>query len=78
MVLEAPRIRAKRTSTPPSPRPQKALQKSRDLLVKSGEFARAYFDRDVVDACRRADMIKAREQVPAMLTNWQRCALKAA
>lgn len=47
-------MRAKRTSTPPSPGPQKALQKSSDRLERSGEVALAYFDKDVVDAWRRA------------------------
>lgn len=47
-------MRAKRTSTPPSPRPQKALQKSSERLERSGEVALAYFDKDVVDAWRRA------------------------
>lgn len=57
----APRMRAKSTSTPPSPRPQKALQKSRDRLAKSGEPARAYRDKEVVDACRRADIVVVNE-----------------
>lgn len=57
IVLMAPRMRANNTSTPPSPRPQKALQKSRDRLAKSGEPARAYRDREVVDAWRRADIV---------------------
>ena len=47
-------MRAKRTSTPPSPRPQKALQKSSERLEKSGEVGLAYLDKDVVDAWRRA------------------------
>lgn len=54
MVLDAPRIRAKSTSTPPSPRPQNALQNSSERLDMSGELALAYFARDVVDAWRRA------------------------
>jgi hypothetical protein len=49
-------MRAKRTSTPPSLMPQNALQKSRERLDRSGEFARAYFDKDVVDDWRRADI----------------------
>ena len=61
IVLIAPRMRAKRTSTPPSPRPQKALQKSRERLEKSGEPARAYREREVVDVCRRADIVVVRE-----------------
>lgn len=58
MVLAAPRMRAKRTSTPPSPTPQKALQKSRLRAEVSGEVVRAYFASDVVEGCRRADMMR--------------------
>lgn len=50
-------MRAKSTSTPPSATPQKELQKSNERAFGSGELARAYFDRDVVDGCRRADMV---------------------
>jgi hypothetical protein len=57
MVRAAPRMRAKRTSTPPSPNPQKALQKSRLRGEVSGDVARAYFASDVVDDCRLADMM---------------------
>ena len=60
MVRAAPRMRAKRTSTPPSPSPQKALQKSRLRGEVSGDVVRAYFASDVVDDCRLADMMFAR------------------
>lgn len=56
MVLEAPRIRANNTSTPPSPMPQKELQKSRDRFPTPGEFSLAYFDKEVVEGCRFADI----------------------
>jgi hypothetical protein len=36
--------------------PQNALQKSKERLTRSGEFARAYFDKEVVDDWRRADI----------------------
>jgi hypothetical protein len=49
-------MRAKRTSTPPSPIPQKALQKSKERFVTAEAFVRAYFDKDVVDGCRLADI----------------------
>jgi hypothetical protein len=54
IVLAAPRMRAKRTSTPESLSPQNALQKSRDRFCEPGELALAYFDNDVVEACRLA------------------------
>jgi len=54
IVLEAPRILANKTSTPPSLTPQKALQKSRERLANSGEFARANLARDVADDVRLA------------------------
>ena len=54
IVLVAPRILANRTSTPPSPAPQKALQKSSERLANSGEFARANLARDVADDVRLA------------------------
>lgn len=54
IVLVEPRILANRTSTPPSPAPQKALQKSSERLANSGEFARANLARDVVDDVRLA------------------------
>ena len=60
IVLAAPRILASSTSTPASFEPQKALQKSRELEVGSGEPSLAYFERDVVDACRLADMADGR------------------
>jgi hypothetical protein len=56
MVLAAPRILANNTSTPASLGPQKALQKSRERAVGSGEPSLAYLEREVVDAWRRADM----------------------
>jgi len=54
IVLVAPRILANKTSTPASPDPQKALQKSSDRLANSGELARANLARDVVDDARFA------------------------
>ena len=57
MVLAAPRIRANRTSTPPSPKPQKELQKSNDRFCKTGEFTRAYLESDVVDDWRLAEFV---------------------
>lgn len=56
-VLPAPRMRANSTSTPPSPSPQNALQKSRALSDGSGESGRAYRDREVVLAGRRVDIV---------------------
>lgn len=53
MVRAAPRILAKSTSTPPSPGPQKELQKSVELADSSGS-SRMNLASDVVDACRRA------------------------
>lgn len=60
MVRAAPRIRAKRTSTPPSPGPQKALQKSRLREEASGDVVRANFASEVVDDCRLADIMRKR------------------
>ena len=58
IVRAAPRMRANRTSTPPSPWPQNELQKSRDRLFwYTGEFARANLDREVVEGCLLADMM---------------------
>ena len=57
IVLEAPRMRANRTSTPTSPTPQNALQKSRERLVEAGAFERANFESDVAEACRLADIL---------------------
>lgn len=57
MVRVAPRIRANNTSTPPSPKPQNELQKSRDRFCRTGVFL-AYFERDVVDDCLLADMVE--------------------
>jgi hypothetical protein len=54
MVRAAPRMRAKRTSTPASLRPQKALQKSASRRPGSGEFWRANWPREVVEPCLRA------------------------
>ena len=54
IVLVAPRILANTTSTPASPAPQNALQKSSERLANSGEFARANLARDVVDDVRLA------------------------
>jgi hypothetical protein len=65
MVLAAPRILANNTSTPASFGPQKALQKSRERGVGSGEPSLAYFERDVVDACRLADMADGRAKRPS-------------
>ena len=56
VVRPAPRILAKRTSTPPSLRPQKALQKSRERAAGSGEPSLANFEREVVEGCRLAVM----------------------
>ena len=58
IVRAAPRMRAKRTSTPPSPIPQKALQKSKLRAVVSGEAVRAYLASEVADGCRLADMMR--------------------
>jgi hypothetical protein len=60
MVLAAPRILANNTSTPASFGPQKALQKSRERALVSGEPFLAYVEREVVDACRFADMADGR------------------
>ena len=57
MVLVAPRIRANRTSTPPSARPQKALQKSSDGFCGIGELSLAYLDSDVVEADLLVDIV---------------------
>lgn len=58
IVRAAPRMRANRTSTPPSPCPQNELQKSRDRLFwNTGEFARANLDKEVVDGCLLADIV---------------------
>jgi hypothetical protein len=57
IVLAAPRILANNTSTPPSPSPQKALQKSRDRFCKIGELVLAYFESEVVEGCRLADIV---------------------
>jgi len=57
MVLVAPRIRANRTSTPPSARPQKALQKSSEGFCGIGEVSRAYLDSDVVEVDLLADIV---------------------
>lgn len=58
MVLDAPRMRAKRTSTPASLRPQKALQKSRERFCGIGECALAYFESEVVEGWRRVDIFR--------------------
>lgn len=55
-------MRTKSTSTPPSPKPQNALQKSSDRGCKSGVLARTYLDREVVEGWRRADMVRAQIQ----------------
>ena len=57
IVLVAPRIRANRTSTPPSARPQNALQKSSDGFCGIGELSRAYLDSDVVEADLLVDIV---------------------
>jgi len=49
IVLAAPRIRANKTSTPPSARPQKELQKSSVRFCSTGEESRAYLDNEVVE-----------------------------
>jgi len=49
IVLAAPRIRANKTSTPPSARPQKELQKSSVRFCSTGEDSRAYLDNEVVE-----------------------------
>jgi len=56
IVLVAPRILANNTSTPPSPKPQKELQKSSDWFRKIGELCLAYLARDVVEGCLLADI----------------------
>lgn len=58
IVLAPPRIRANNTSTPPSPAPQKELQKSKERMLVSGDVVRAYLAKDVVDDCLLADMIR--------------------
>ena len=49
-------MRVKSTSTPTSPKPQNALQKSSDHGCKSGVLAQTYLNREVVEGWRRADM----------------------
>jgi hypothetical protein len=61
-VRAAPRIRAKSTSTPPSPGPQKELQKSVERAVLSGS-SRMNLAREVADPCRRAVMTAQNQQV---------------
>ena len=61
----APLILANNTSTPASPEPQNALQKSSERSAKSGEFALSYRERDVVDACRRVAILWAVQQMAA-------------
>jgi hypothetical protein len=56
-------MRVKSTSTPPSPKPQNALQKSSDRGCESGVLARTYFDREVVEGWRRADMVRRQRMV---------------
>ena len=56
MVRMAPRIRAERTWKPPSPKPQKALQKSVERPEKSTGFDLAKLDNEVDDGWRRADI----------------------
>lgn len=51
IVLIAPLIRAKRTSTPPSFGPQKELQKSVERPKLAGEPALMYLESEVVDGC---------------------------
>lgn len=57
IVLTAPLILAHSTSTPASLAPQKALQKSSERSANSGELARTYRESEVVDGCRRADIV---------------------
>ena len=56
-------MRTKSTSTPPSPKPQNALQKSSDRGRKSGVLAQTYIDREEVDGWRRADMVRRQGMV---------------
>lgn len=67
-------MRAKSTSTPPSATPQNELQKSNERAFGSGEDARAYLERDVVDGCRRADMVvvKVVKDVSVAVKAWLR------
>ena len=67
-VLAAPRMRVKSTSTPTSPKPQNALQKSSDRGCKSGVPALTYLDSEVVEGWRRADMVRRQ----GMVTNSDR------
>lgn len=57
MVLIAPRILAKRTSTPPSPAPQNELQKSIERPILAGEPALMYLESEVVDGCLLAVIV---------------------
>ena len=56
-------MRTKSTSTPPSPKPRNALQKSSDRGRKSGVLAQTYFDREEADGWRRADMVRRQRMV---------------
>lgn len=68
IVLPAPLILANSTSTPASPRPQNALQKSMEGSLPfspyprsdGGECARAKREREVAEGWRRADMLRIR------------------
>ena len=59
-------MRANKTSTPASLRPQKALQKSRERFCGIGECALAYFESEVVEGWRRADIISWRSTEEAL------------
>ena len=56
IVWMAPLMRRERTSKPWSRRPQNELQKSRELPWSTGELVRTYWEREVVEACRLADI----------------------
>ena len=56
VVRPAPCILVKRTSTPPSLGPQKALEKSRVRDAGSGEPSLVNLEKEVVDGCHLAIM----------------------
>ena len=56
IVWIAPLMRRERTSKPWSRRPQNELQKSRVLPWSTSELVRTYWEREVVEACRLADI----------------------
>jgi hypothetical protein len=58
-----PPMHAKSTSTPPSPKPQNALQKSSDRGCKSRVPARTCLGKEVVEGWRRVDMVRRQGMV---------------